>query len=194
MNIPAFIAIGAAIAIILLISRISSRSWLDQAKDKHDQEFRNKYEDILEAKKVRDYRQQEQKRREKFREQYRYDKHPSFEEWIEEMRKDGYKGNNKDQVRWYPTGWTWNEEKQLWEPPDYIVRESDERWEWDEEKKIWIDKQKAEKMEKYRQYRATQPMSYEEWKAAKMREEQEAREQNPGEYHYKKTEIPKDDI
>ena len=24
--------------------------------------------------------------------------------------------------KWYPTGWVWNDEKQLWEPPDFIEK------------------------------------------------------------------------
>lgn len=43
---------------------------------------------------------------------------------------------------WYPTGWTWNDDKKLWEPPDYLAKESKERWEWDDEKYIWRDKTK----------------------------------------------------
>lgn len=43
---------------------------------------------------------------------------------------------------WYPTGWTLDTDTGIWEPPDYISLESDERWRWDPEKRIWIDKQK----------------------------------------------------
>ena len=43
------------------------------------------------------------------------------------------------------TGWTFNEETQLWEPPKSLQRESAQRWEWDEDKKIWIDKNKKDK-------------------------------------------------
>lgn len=41
-----------------------------------------------------------------------------------------------------PTGWIWNEEKKLWEPPNYLAKESKDRWEWDPEKGIWKDKSK----------------------------------------------------
>ena len=47
--------------------------------------------------------------------------------------------------KWYPSGWVFNEETQLWEPPDYLSKESKEKWEWDEEKRIWIDKEKDRK-------------------------------------------------
>lgn len=40
---------------------------------------------------------------------------------------------------WYPTGWTYNEAKKLWEPPDYLKTEAKDRWVWDPEKEIWID-------------------------------------------------------
>lgn len=42
----------------------------------------------------------------------------------------------------YPSGWTLNQETGMWEPPDYLSRESKKRWKWDEEKRIWIDKTK----------------------------------------------------
>lgn len=42
----------------------------------------------------------------------------------------------------YPSGWTLNQETGMWEPPDYLSRESKKRWKWDEEKHIWIDKTK----------------------------------------------------
>lgn len=46
---------------------------------------------------------------------------------------------------WYPTGWTYNEVKKLWEPPDFLVSEARERWVWDPEKEIWIDLYKQKK-------------------------------------------------
>lgn len=41
--------------------------------------------------------------------------------------------------KWTPTGWYWNEKEGLWEPPDYIVKESHERWRYDKVRGIWID-------------------------------------------------------
>ena len=41
--------------------------------------------------------------------------------------------------KWTPTGWYWNEKEGLWEPPDYIVKESHERWRYDKANGIWID-------------------------------------------------------
>ncbi len=41
--------------------------------------------------------------------------------------------------KWSPTGWYWNEKEGLWEPPDYIVKESHERWRYDKVRGIWID-------------------------------------------------------
>lgn len=48
---------------------------------------------------------------------------------------------------WYPTGWTYNEAKKLWEPPDFLGAEAKDRWVWDPEKEVWIDlyKEKKEK-------------------------------------------------
>lgn len=53
----------------------------------------------------------------------------------------GY-GKRKNEPKWYPTGWYWDEKKQSWIPPDYHSKESDKRWEWNEDKQIWIDKEK----------------------------------------------------
>lgn len=52
---------------------------------------------------------------------------------------------NKNGKFYSPTGWTFNEETKLWEPPDYLIKQSKEKWEWDEEKRIWIDKEKDRK-------------------------------------------------
>ena len=38
-----------------------------------------------------------------------------------------------------PTGWTFNEQTKLWEPPAELKKESKSRWKWDEEKRIWIE-------------------------------------------------------
>ena len=51
----------------------------------------------------------------------------------------------ENEPNWYPTGWTWNEEKQLWEPPDYLSQESHDRWEWNETSRIWVDKSQMNK-------------------------------------------------
>ena len=60
-------------------------------------------------------------------------------------KKSKAKGRKKQDRTWYPSGWVFNEETQLWEPPDYLSKESKEKWEWDEEKRIWIDKEKDRK-------------------------------------------------
>ena len=46
--------------------------------------------------------------------------------------------------KWSPEGWVWNEEECLWEPPDYIIKESNERWRYDKSKGIWIDLNKEQ--------------------------------------------------
>ena len=48
----------------------------------------------------------------------------------------------KKDATWYPSGWTLNQETGMWEPPDYLSRQSKKRWKWDEDKRIWIDKTK----------------------------------------------------
>ena len=64
-------------------------------------------------------------------------------------KKSKAKGRKKQDRTWYPSGWVFNEETQLWEPPDYLSKESKEKWEWDEEKRIWIDKEKDRKYHLY---------------------------------------------
>lgn len=84
-----------------------------------------------------------------------------------------YQGNRKKGTKWYPSGWTYNEETSLWEPPDYLAKESSEKWRWDPDKRIWIDKEKEARMEKYRKYHEGQPPTFEEWKAQREKEKQE---------------------
>ena len=88
-------------------------------------------------------------------------------------KNDGYQGNFKKKTRWYPTGWTFNEKTQLWEPPDYAKRESDRKWRWDPDKKIWVDQEKEERLAKYREYHKDRPPTFEEWKAAREKENQD---------------------
>ncbi len=35
------------------------------------------------------------------------------------MKKQGYKGNRKEQIEWYPSGWTHYLKTDTWEPPNY---------------------------------------------------------------------------
>lgn len=90
--------------------------------------------------------------------------------------KNSYKRNKGKGVKWYPTGWTYNEKTQLWEPPDYLHKESAEKWRWDPDKRIWIDKEKEARMEKYRKYHEGQPPTFEEWKAQREKQKQEEQE------------------
>ena len=83
---------------------------------------------------------------------------------------NGYEGNRKEGVRWYPTGWTYNTKTGKWEPPNYLQDQSKEKWEWDEDKQIWIDKEKEARLEKYRKYHEGQPPTFEEWTAARKKE------------------------
>lgn len=73
----------------------------------------------------------------------------------------------ENEPNWYPSGWTYNEDTQLWEPPDYIRNESNDKWKWDPEKKIWIDTEKQRRIDRYHEFRAKEgmPPTYEEWKA-----------------------------
>lgn len=57
-------------------------------------------------------------------------------------RKHNGNEKRKNEPKWYPTGWYWDEKKQSWIPPDYLSKESNERWKWNEEKQIWIDTNK----------------------------------------------------
>lgn len=60
------------------------------------------------------------------------------ERFIAENKNRFQRFNNKSKTpKWYPSGWVWNDEKQLWEPPDYMSEQARRDWIWDEEKKIW---------------------------------------------------------
>lgn len=81
--------------------------------------------------------------------------------------------------KWYTNGWVYNEETNRWDPPDYLSEESARKWKWDEEKQIWIDQDKLERQERYRKFREGKEPTYEEWKAARLKEQQ--KEEHPEE-------------
>lgn len=83
----------------------------------------------------------------------------------------GYAGNPKAGVKWYPTGWTYNDKTGKWDPPDYLRKESKDKWRWDANKGIWIDQEKEERLEKYRKYHEGRPPTFEEWKANREKQE-----------------------
>lgn len=39
-----------------------------------------------------------------------------------QTKRNNFKENSEDNPKWYPTGWTYNEETQLWEPPSQKKR------------------------------------------------------------------------
>ena len=99
-----------------------------------------------------------------------YARNMTFDEWINDHKNDGFEGNPKEGIRWYPTGWTYNTKTGKWEPPNYLQDQSKEKWEWNEDKQIWIDKEKEARLEKYRKYHEGRPPTFEEWKAAREKE------------------------
>lgn len=60
-----------------------------------------------------------------------------------EMEPEGKQKKKKRQSgkepTWYPSGWVRNKRTGMWDPPDYLEKESKSRWKWDAEKQIWID-------------------------------------------------------
>ena len=60
----------------------------------------------------------------------------------------------KHEPKWYPSGWVFNEETQLWDPPDYLCKESKEKWEWDEQRQIWIERQKGNPRKRTNKYKS----------------------------------------
>lgn len=77
----------------------------------------------------------------------------------------------ENEPNWYPSGWTWNEEKQLWEPPDFLNKESAKKWTWDSSKQIWVDEEKERRLERYRKYHEGREPTFEEWKAQREKEQ-----------------------
>lgn len=61
-----------------------------------------------------------------------------------------FKGNRKEGIEWYPTGWTYSEKTGKWERPDFM--------------------DKTEKQERYKEYRKGKEPTFEEWKAARQKE------------------------
>lgn len=69
----------------------------------------------------------------------------------------------------FESGWTWNEDTKLWEPPSNASAESKKKWEWDAERQIWVDVEQQKRLERYKAFREKQGKgpTYEEWKAAR---------------------------
>ena len=152
-----FNTIMAIIAVIAIVVRIfgqkkttNSSDWLNKAQEVQNKRFEYMNESLIEN---------------------------NSESKKTQANLTGFKGNPKKRTRWYPTGWTYNEDTKLWEPPDYVCKESSEKWKWDPEKRIWIDKEKEAQMEKYRKYHEGQPPTFEEWKAQREKEQKEKEQQ-----------------
>ena len=113
-------------------------------------------------------------------------KTPTNKNWLEQAQ-------NRQQIRfdylnphtqkaaekkWTSEGWYWDEEKQLWIAPDYLKTEAKRKWKWDEKKKIWTDLDKKQRLERYREFRKREGKepTFEEWKAEKLRQEQQKNE------------------
>ena len=109
-----------------------------------------------------------------------------------QTNREGYPGKQK----WYPTGWVFNEETQLWEPPDYLRPESKNKWKWDEKKKIWIDTEKERRLSRYKEYHKNKPPTFEEWKSLKEQEStsEEILNESSSTYSFKSSELPKDEV
>lgn len=75
----------------------------------------------------------------------------------------------KDSKIMFESGWSWNEENKLWEPPSNASAESKKKWEWDAERQIWVDVEQQKRLERYNEFRKKQGKgpTYEEWKAAR---------------------------
>lgn len=41
--------------------------------------------------------------------------------------------------KWSPSGWYFDEQKQKWVAPDYVDSSRNTRWEWNERAKMWVD-------------------------------------------------------
>ena len=78
---------------------------------------------------------------------------------------------------WYPTGWTYNEKTGKWDPPDYLSEETHKKWRWDEEKQIWINREEEYRMKRYQEHRKGKEPTYEEWKAARLAEQNKTPEE-----------------
>ena len=79
--------------------------------------------------------------------------------------------------KWTPSGWVFDEETKMWQPPDYLSEESKIKWRWDEDKQIRIDAEKEARIAKYKEYHKDKPPTFEEWKALR---EQEKNKEHPG--------------
>ena len=165
-NFNTIMLIITIIGFIIAVIPKKRNNWLEEAQNRQNKKFEKNY-NIQPKKQPSNDRS---RLKEEIRIKYKLTKNQTFDEWIEEHKDDGYQGNQKEGIRWYPTGWTYNEKTELWEPPDYLKKETSEKWKWDPEKRIWIDKEKEKRMERYREYHKDKPPTFEEWKAQKLKE------------------------
>lgn len=129
--------------------------WIDKEEEARKERYQKYHENLPPS-----YDQWRAQVKEEIRHKHKIVKNQTFEKWIEEHQGDGFQGNRKDGTKWYPTGWTYNEKKKLWEPPNYVKSERE------------TEAEKKERLERYRKYHEGQPPTFEEWKAQREKEQQ----------------------
>ena len=105
-------------------------------------------------------------------------KHKSHDQWTGDWMQDANARQKnryeyydpewtKDNGKWSPSGWYYDEKKGKWIPPDYMDSSRNTRWEWNERAKMWVDPEQMN--------REKNEVSYEEirqrWKDYKKTEE-----------------------
>lgn len=130
--------------------------WIDKKEEARKERYREFHKD-----KPAGYEEWRAQVKEEIRIKHKIVKNQTFDEWIREHKQDGYQGNLKEGVKWYPTGWTYNEKTKVWDPPNYLRNNKE------------TEEQKQARMERYRKFHEGQPPTFEEWKAQREKEKQE---------------------
>ena len=98
-------------------------TWLHRAQKRQNNKFENMNSEII--KNSQERKNQETRKVRKSR----------SSEWSTESIRAQYikqhHGRRPGEPKWYSTGWTYNEDTGLWDPPDFVVKESNDRWQWD---------------------------------------------------------------
>lgn len=136
------VGLGILVAVVALITWVVKKIWFWQSGSRGTRNTQNKWDHHYTKRKNNDWMSQAQ-RRQYNRYAYTDAPKPKKNKKLKRSKMNGSVYNNPaGEPKWYPTGWVFNEESQLWEPPDYLEKEAVSRWEWDEKKGIWIDRVK----------------------------------------------------
>ena len=87
--------------------------------------------------------------------------------------RGGYAGNPKEGIKWYPSGWYFDEKTQKWTPPDYVEESprSTGNLVYNERARMWVNQDQCDPIENQRRYEENR-RKWENFKEQEVRKEE----------------------